>query len=322
MTLPQEPTPTGWYATGLEILRALRDRWRMVLAYTLAAGVVATATALLLPRYYTSEGSFQAEASTPSALSGALSGLASQLGALQFGTPLNTQFFADLLSTHAVLDRVAGASYPWRGEVVSLAQVYGYDNADSARRAYKTLKRLRKRISTDLNIRSGVIHFAVEARTPELALALADTIIAAMNEANIALRQSRASAELAFSRQRAEAARQELTAAEDALTTFQNRNRDISNAPALQAEEARLRRAVDMAQTVYTQLRLQQEQAAIQAVRNTPAISVVDPPTAPVRPTSPKRRLIVLLGLAAGFGLALLRLLVEAQSARSRPATP
>ena len=136
---------------------------------------------------------------------------------------------------------------------------------------------------------------------------MAENTISALNEANIALRQARAAAEQTFTSERAEHARQDLTDAEGILAAFYERNRAIANSPSLQMEESRLRRAVDMAQQVYVQLRLQEEQAAVQAVRNTPAISVIDPPLRPVKRSRPNRRLAVLMGLFIGLAAGMLR---------------
>ena len=72
-------------------------------------------------------------------------------------------------------------------------------------------------------------------------------------------------------------------------------------------QEAKLKRSVDMAQQVYIQLRLQEEQAAVQEVRTTPAISVIDPPSLPVKRSRPKRSLAVALGLLAGFLIGLVK---------------
>ena len=65
-----------------------------------------------------------------------------------------------------------------------------------------------------------------------------------------------------------------------------------------------------MSQTIYTQLRLQQEQAAVQAVRNTPAITVIDPPIEPVKKIRTSRRVIALMGIVAGLCLGAVWLLV------------
>jgi uncharacterized protein involved in exopolysaccharide biosynthesis len=82
------------------------------------------------------------------------------------------------------------------------------------------------------------------------------------------------------------------------------------NSPDLQMEEGRLKRAVDMAQQVYVQLRMQAEQAGLQEIRNTPVISAVDPPLLPVKRSWPNRRLAVVLGLMIGMALAFSRLLL------------
>jgi uncharacterized protein involved in exopolysaccharide biosynthesis len=63
-----------------------------------------------------------------------------------------------------------------------------------------------------------------------------------------------------------------------------------------------------MAQQVYVQLRLQEEQAAVQAVRTTPAISVIDPPIEPVKPSWPRKKLAIAAGFACGLLLGLARL--------------
>jgi len=271
-------------------------------------GVVGGGTALLLPSYYQSGAAFQAETTSPTQISGALAGLASQIGNLQLGTQTSAQFFGDLLTTDAVLRRLIQERFPWQGQVASLAQIYGLADQSEGLRDFNTVRKLRKALGVDVNIRTGVVHFSVEARTPELAQALAESTLAALNAANVDLRQARAAAERTFTSERADHARDDLHAAEQALADFYERNRSITGSPALQLQEGQLKRQVDMAQQVYVQLRLQEEQAAVQEVRNTPAISVIDPPLAPVKRSWPKRRLAVLLGLFAGGTIAVVRI--------------
>lgn len=310
-SLPPQ-APAEWYVATRRLLEVARAHWRMFALFGLVGGGAGAVTAFLQPSYFESGAAFQAETSQPTQLTGALAGLASQIGNLPLGSQNSGQFFSDLLTTDAVLRRVARASFPWRGVTASLATIYGFGDLPETLRDYNTVRKLRTAVRTDLNLRTGVVRFSVEARTPELAAALAETTLAALNAANIDLRQTRAAAERQFTSGRADAARQELDSTERALAAFYQQNRVITGSPLLQMQEAKLKRAVDMAQQVYVQLRLQEEQAAVQEVRNTPAISVIDPPSVPVRRSRPHRRVVALLGMAVGLLIAGVRLLLRA----------
>lgn len=302
-------TPAEWYVATVDLLRRVRDRWIFVAVLSFGGAAVTTGVVLVLPSYYTASGAFQAESTVPSQLlTSSLGGLASQLGNLGLSGTNNAQLFGDLLTSEAVMRRVAGSTFPWRDGSSALPKIYGYDRQDAGLSQYNTVKKLRRSVSVDVNLRTGEVKFSIEARSPALALALADTTLAALNDASVALRQQRASAERTFSGARAEQARSELDSSEFQLTAFYERNRVISNSPALQMEEARLKRNVDMSQQVYVQLRLQAEQAAIQEVRNTPAITVVDPPVLPIKRSWPHRTVGVIFGFLIGMIVALLRL--------------
>ena len=190
----------------------------------------------------------------------------------------------------------------------TLETIYGYGSKRSELRDYLAIKKLRSALSVDVDLRTGIVRFAVEARTPELALAVAETTLAALNDANIALRKQRASAERTFTSQRTADARLALAAAESTLATFNQRNRNVQTSPTLQLEQSRLQRNVDMAQQLFVQLRLQEEQAALQELRNTPSISIIDPPVLPVKRSFPKRSLAAAAGLLIGLAVAFVRL--------------
>lgn len=289
-----------------------RIHWKSLVLFALAGGVVGVAASFLVTPTFESSAAFQAEPTSNYQLQGSLAGLASQLGGLPLGgSTVNAQFFADILPSDAVLGRVITDTFPYKGERVTLEQVYHQIDKPSPLKEYILANRLRRSISSTVNSRTNMVRFTVEAPAADLAKALAEDIVIALNEVNIELRQARASAEQSFTADRAEASRRELAGAEEALTRFYQRNRSITGAPALATEERRLMRNVDMAQQVYTQLRIQQEQAAVQAVRNTPAISVVDPPVLAVRKSKPKRKVAALLGMFAGLCLGGLRLVLE-----------
>lgn len=304
--------PPGWYVVGVHLWREVRANWRLVVAFAVTGAVAGTAAALLLPSRYEAKAAFQAENPPSQGLlgGGGFAGLlGSQLGALGgLGSQNTPQLLADLLTTDAVLRRVVNAAYPWQGRTATLATIYGLQDKRPELRDFLAIRKLRRALSTDLDIRTGVVRFRIEGWTPELALAMAETTLTALNDANIELRRQRASAERAFTAQRSADASLALAAAQNSLAAFYQRNRNLTTSPTLQMEEANLRRSLDIAQQLFVQLRLQEEQAALQALRNTPAIGVIDPPVLPAKRSWPNRRLAVATGLLIGFAIAFLRL--------------
>jgi uncharacterized protein involved in exopolysaccharide biosynthesis len=309
---PQTFTLPAWYVVGVQLWREARANWRLVLTLAVAGVAGGTATALLLPSRYEAKAAFQAE-NPPSQLPLGGGGIASllgfQLGTLAAGGSQSTpQLLASLLTTDAVLRHVVNATFSWKGQSLSLAAIYGLDHKRAELRDFLAIRKVRHALSTDLDLRTGIVRFSIEGWTPELALAMAETTLAALNEANLALRKQRASAERTFTAQRSADARLALAVAESSLAAFHQRNRNLTTSPTLQMEEANLRRGVDIAQQLFVQLRLQEEQAALQELRNTPSIGVIDPPVLPARRSWPKRSLTVVLGLLIGLAVAFVRL--------------
>jgi uncharacterized protein involved in exopolysaccharide biosynthesis len=169
-----------------------------------------------------------------------------------------------------------------------------------------------------------MVTFRVEGPSKTVAKLMADSAFAALNELATTTRRKRASAEREFLEERWHALSDSLQAREDALRRFYERNRNLAS-PELQFEEARLRREVERVEGVYAQLGSQLEQARIQEVRDTPALTAVDPPIEPVRRSAPQRRLWALTAAILGAALALLLAMLETanvqvQALRLQPA--
>jgi uncharacterized protein involved in exopolysaccharide biosynthesis len=299
--------------TSVELWRLARLYWREVLTLAVTGAVVGAGTVLVLPSRYRAKAAFQAENppnETP--LGGGIAGLlGSQLASLPLGGAMQNrpQLLAELLVTDAVLRHVVHATFPWEGQPQTLISIYGFASKPRPElRDYLAIKKLHRAVSVDVDVRTGIVRFEVEAYTPDLALAVAETTLAALNEANVALRQRRGSAERGFTAQRSADARQLLAAAESTLALFNQTNRNLQTSATLQLEQARLRRNVDIAQQLFLQLQLQEEQAALQELRNTPTISVIDPPVLPARRSWPNRPLGVVTGLLIGLLVAYVRL--------------
>jgi uncharacterized protein involved in exopolysaccharide biosynthesis len=301
------------------VLAAARVHLRPLSVASAIGAAIGVLAAFTLPRYYTSTASFQPESASPSLLGNSgLAGLASQLGATALGGGPNAQFYADLVTSQIVTRRLAQASFPAGDGIQPIAQIYGYGSLEGEKRLQRTAAKLAKSLTVSLNFRTGVVAFSVEGRSPEMAKLLADSVLAVLNDFNISIRQSRARAERKFTSARVADARDSLSHAEDALAAFNMRNR-VANSPGLQVERDRFQRAVDVASQIYLQLRGQAEQAALQEVRDTPALTVIDPPLLPIRQSWPNRRLTVIAATLAGFLVAALYLLATSSAAGPAP---
>jgi uncharacterized protein involved in exopolysaccharide biosynthesis len=96
-----------------------------------------------------------------------------------------------------------------------------------------------------------------------------------LNEFNLETRQSQALEEGRFVSARMAEAQEELREAEEALKTFLQQNRQFRNSPELVFEHDRLQRQVAMRQEIFTSLAQSHEQSRIDAVRDTPVITVI-----------------------------------------------
>jgi uncharacterized protein involved in exopolysaccharide biosynthesis len=287
---------------------ALRYR-TMVLGTALTLAVVTGAILLLMPRTYTSSSSFIVQSRRqPSTVSG----LAAQFGlSLPNADPSQSPaFYEDLLHSRELLAEVVDSTFvvrtgqrESRGALTDLLQARG---RSPALRREAAIKRLGHLISTSTDAKTGVVHLNAKFKQPELAEQVNRLLLSLLNRFNLITRQSQASAERAFTERRLEQVRGDLNRAEDVLRTFNQQNRDIRNSPELSLQQDRLNREVLLRQQVYSTLAQAYEQAKIEEVRDTPALTVLQTPEIPVKPNSRYLVLFVLAALMLGAILGLL----------------
>jgi uncharacterized protein involved in exopolysaccharide biosynthesis len=303
----------------------LRERWR-ILRTAVIALAIAAAVVLLLPRTWTSAGSFRPQQRQNAAAG--LSGLAAQFG-LSVPNLDNSQspaFYADLLRSRTILGHVVDTQYTVRENGAerraSLMDLLEIDDqlAPGVRRQI-TIEKLGDLLRVEMAPRTGIVTFAVSTKRPELSEQIAQRMLAEVNRFNLESRQSQASAERRFTEGRLAAVRQELREAENRLEAFLRQNRQFRSSPDLTLQQERLRQDMSLHQDVYTTLAQAYEQAKIEEVRDTPVITVVEQPELAVRPDPrgllKKGILAFLLGGALGVLFAFAR---EAMSRTSREA--
>lgn len=286
----------------------LRHRYLVVVTPLVVAFLVVAFT-LAFPRTFTATASFTPEASENQA--GRLSGLASQFGisvpAGEAGQ--SPQFYADLLETRELLREAVLTEYEVRedpdlpegdrleGDLVALLEVEG----DTRRLAVaNAIRSLRGVVSVSTSPETGVVELSVSTRWPDLSHQVADRMIELVNRFNLESRTTQATAEREFIEGQVARAESALHTAEDSLEAFLERNRSYQSSPELTFRYDRLQRQVNLRQQVYTSLSESLEQARIDEVRNTPVITVVEPPELPARPDPRSLALKGVLGLMLG----------------------
>ncbi len=299
-------TSAGYLATsGLtfdEFVRSFRRAWRSIIVWGIIALVVAAAAGILRPQRYTARASFVAEQQRLRSLPTGLSTLAAQFGLNVGGDGgRSPQFYQSLVQTPGLLLGVVDSVVVVApGEAVTVRKLLSGAPDSSRANLDRLFRRLRKRISAQVDSRTSVVTLMVSQATPSAAEGLARIVIGAVKHFNVTTRQLQARELRVFLEGRTGDALNNLHETEDGLRAFYERNRRFGDSPQLMFEESRLKRQVELRQELYTSLSKELETARIDEVNDTPTITVIDPPFASNRPDGPTVFTLCLIGLALG----------------------
>jgi uncharacterized protein involved in exopolysaccharide biosynthesis len=321
---PLPPSVEGDERVSLLRIGAAVMRHRTLVVGVAALVVAGVATKILLaPRVYTTESSFVPQSG---GLTSSFTGIAAEFGlALPISEPGKTpEFYANLVTSRQLLGAVVDTPFvlPGRGAVM-LVDFYEAAGETPALRRDKAIRKLEGDLDASVDGTSGTVQVEATATDPLLAVMINQRVLDLINQFNLHTRQSQAAMERRFTEGRLEEVRRDLRAAEDRQQAFLQRNRDYQNSPELLFQSERLAREVALRQQLYTVLAESYEKAKIDEVRDTPVITVVERPEAPVRPDP--RGLIkwgmvaLVLGLTLGTIIAVSREAV-ARSQAEEPA--
>ena len=145
----------------------------------------------------------------------------------------------------------------------------------------------------------------VTTEDPVFAKELADVVLAELEALNRYFKSEAVSEKNTFIENRITSVEDDLEASEQALKDFNERNRQISS-PALQLEQERLERDVEIQKGVYLTLKQQLELAKIEEVQETSVVQILDRPTVAFNPSNKNLVLSVVLSLILGGGLGIM----------------
>lgn len=300
----------------------LRHRWKLLGTAAVGAGL-AVIIALILPSTFTSESKLVPQTGGTGGQLGRLSGVAAQFGVdvLSSEPGQSPQFYANLLTSERLLEEAVTTRYSRSGTGSApaaspdssrdrsnvglrtesddttgstLVELYDIEAPNHRLAVSIAAERLMEDVSASANAETGVVDLSVTTEWPAVSAQVADRLIELVNVFNSRVRQSQASAQAQFIRQRLQHARRELRTAEDSLETFLKRNVGWQQSPELLFQQERLQRRVSLKQEVYTSLANRYEEARISEVKETPVVTVVAEPDVPARED---RRSLFAMGL-------------------------
>ena len=303
------PAPAPGEISLLRVVNVVLKHRALVLGLALLVVCVVAAVTLLAPRTYSSSTLFMPQARK---MPSNLSGIAAQFGvALPGSDPGESpQFYVDLIQSREILRPVVDSSYRAAGvaggagpRTAAFADLYRVTESDPARRREAAIRRLREAIRTTVSAKTGIVTLTVRAPDPELARGVTHHVLTLLEAFNREKRKSQAQAEREFTERRLAEVRGELRTAENRLEGFLQTNRAYRGAPSLEFEQERLARDLSFRQQVFATLSQSYEQAKIDEVRDTPVLTVIEAPEAPVNPDS--RYVVIKCALALALGLLL-----------------
>jgi len=288
---------------SLERVLALLLRHRVqVVVWCAFCALALVAITLFRGPTYTAHTSFVPQSRRNSSLA---SGFAAQLGVVLPGQDQtqSPNFYADLASSNLVLGAVADSSVPGASCKTSLRDFFKLSRDDSpAVTRARIITKLRARLSSNVVLKTGLVELNVKTKDPAVSASILQDILGELERFNQGARRTQASAERRFTERRFDEVRGELNTAEQRLVSFLERNRDFQNSPVLPFEQDRLQRDVQNKQQGFQTLSQAVEQARIDEVRDTPVLSIIEPPTVP--PVRDSRGLALKLIAALAFGVA------------------
>jgi uncharacterized protein involved in exopolysaccharide biosynthesis len=293
-------------------------RWRMIAGLTILTIVVAVASTLIIPPVYRARSTFVANSSSASKLPGAASsspgvgGLISQLGGSLGGDPSESpNFYMQLFESRELLTRILSSKFPnprtdAPNDSAMLIDILRIKKKDPQLRMELGVKKLTKAIGAGFDIKTNLVALTVDMQWPELAAQVANRLVGEVSKFNRETRVSKAKSKRLFLESRHDSAQMLLRAAEDRQRFFYEQNRGVLQSPSLRAEDARVKRDVELASDLFTNLQAQLEAARLDEINDAALITVIDTAIPPRKAQWPRYGALLFTSAALGLMLGLL----------------
>lgn len=153
---------------------------------------------------------------------------------------------------------------------------------------------LSERVTANVDQKTSVVTISVKMQDPLVSAILADTVVSRLQAYVTEYRTNKARKDLAYAEKLNKESQQAYYAAQQKYADYLDRNQNLAFHSA-QTMRDRLENESTLAFNLYNQTSQQVQRAQAKVQENTPVYAVITPPTVPIKPTSP-RKLMILVG--------------------------
>lgn len=151
---------------------------------------------------------------------------------------------------------------------------------------------LKGRLTASIDQKTNVITITSEMQDPVVAAMLVDTVVSRLRDYITNYRTNKSRKDLEYALKLNEEAQQEYYKAQQRLADYTDRNQNLATQSARITHE-RLQNEASLAFNLYNETSLQVQSAKSKVQETTPVYTEITPATVPLRPTSPRRGLII-----------------------------
>lgn len=167
---------------------------------------------------------------------------------------------------------------------------------------YQLMMLLQSHIKTEVDTKTSVVTVVVTMQDPKVSAIVADKVVKNLQEYVIRYRTNKARTDLEYAKQLNLDARDEYYAAQQRYADYLDANHGLAHYGAQTVRE-RLENEAALAFELYNQTARQEQIAQAKVQEKTPVFAVLKPAMVPLKPTSPRKFLILVMFTFLGFAI-------------------
>ncbi len=158
----------------------------------------------------------------------------------------------------------------------------------------KVLEVLSEVISIEVNPNNGIITVSVEMQDPQIAFQVAKEVTQKLQYYITDYRTQKSKEDMKYAKEVYITSQEEYYKLQNAYAAYIDENRNITSS-LFRVEQERLQNEMSLSYSVYSNLAANYETAKLKVQEHTPVYTIINPPTIPLRASSPSKILILVI---------------------------